>query len=97
MLLEFERLKDLVCSERNLEDYYQTRRKYIERSFQDEKAIEDLLKKTIQDIFRNSIDKRIQEFKEKCKMARFEEKKEFFLKIKRIIFKYNLTETVEEK
>ena len=71
-------------------------KKYIEQRFEND-SIKTAISESISKVYEDFFLERMNSFKEKCKVAKFESKKEFFLRLKQIIFKYNFTETLDEK
>ena len=72
------------------------RKKYIEQRFEND-SIKTAISESISKVYEDFFLERMKNFKEKCKVAKFESKKEFFLRLKQIIFKHNFTETLDEK
>lgn len=91
-LKKAQRLKELINSPENLANFFLLRQNYIEKQFEDQEKIKELTQKAISKVFDDYLKTRLDEYKKKCADAHLEDKKEFFLKIKNIIFKYHFTE-----
>lgn len=85
-------MKELIHYPENLANFFLLRQNYIEKEFENKEKIKDLTQKAISKVFDNYLKARLDEYKAKCTDAHLQDKKEFFLKIKNIIFKYHFTE-----
>ena len=79
----------MISSTKNIENFYHHRKELIAEKFSNEVQIKELINSTIARIFEEKLNEKFEKFKENCKMTHYDARRDFFLKMKYMVFNEN--------
>lgn len=79
----------MLESEKNLELFYELRKKQINETFKNTEKIQKMINNSISRVFTDKFTSKYSKFKENCKLTHYQERREFFLNLKTFVFNKN--------
>lgn len=88
---------NMLESEKNLNLFYELRKKQINEAFKNTEKIKKMMNNSISRVFTDKFTSKYSKFKENCKLTHYQERREFFLNLKTFVINKNFLYNPLEK